>query len=433
MARERELNFKLNVRSVNAEAMKTAFKSVTAELDKQKQRSNELRAAMDPALLRERVRLTQQEETLRKSIAIETLKANTSTANLRRVAAMDLRKESAQKRFDQALAREKAQMKSESYGGGFKGAIYSRLEGTRMGGVLGNLTGNSRLAQASGMGGAAGGLQAAGTVAAGAAMAAVGAAVAVGAIIKKTFDKVKELGGAASPAALDRFNLALADISAVFGRTLVPVLELMGEYARMMGDFWATVLPSTSEVREAMSPLREVFAELRRALQDVAPILRQVLITGVRALAVGLRILATVFVAFSESLRSAMGIAGTGGPLQSSQGASARQATFSSLEEYAKKVYAGALGSGQANQQELQTAHLQQIRTDMGQAVALLGTIAGVIGRGIGVASTVANAPSDALAGGIMAGHSAYESVASGLGSAKNSVIDAVRRGLQGF
>jgi len=429
MARERELNFRLNVKTVNAEAMKTAFKSVTAELDKQKQRTNELRAALDPAVLRERVRLTQQEETLRKSIAISTLKANTSTANLRRVAAMDLQKEAAQQRFDRALAEQKASMKAESYGGGIKGAIYSRLEGTRLGGVVGNLAGNSRLAQASGMGGAMGGLQAAGTVAAGAAAAAVGAAVAVAAIVKKTFDAVKQLGGAASPAALDRFNLAMADVAAVAGRTLVPVLELMGDYARMMGDFWATVLPSSSEIREAMSPLREVFAELRKALQDVAPLLRQVLITGVRALAVGMRILATVFVAFSESLREAMGIANTGGPLQSSMGASGGRGTFSSLEDYAKRVYAGALNSGQMNQQEQQTAHLQQIRKDMGDAAKALVAVAAVLGRGVGFAGNVIEGGKDVVRGGA----SVYQTVAGGLGSARDSIIEAVRRGLQGF
>ncbi len=201
--------------------------------------------------------------------------------------------------------------------------------------------------------------------------------------------------GKFAPGALLRFNYVMDDVQATIGEALLPVLNLMTDGMRLVGDTLASILPSTDDMTAALSPISEIVDTLREALGEVAPDLKDLGKTLLQGLAVGLQLAADgvkLLVKFLEALFSSAGDAAgqaektgktfaaavsawdvaklvkegktpeearkiladrgkvevgkDGKPLASSVGKAARAISFSSQEEAAKQVYKAAQFGG---------------------------------------------------------------------------------------
>lgn len=369
MARERELNFKLNIKSVDAERMKAAFRGVTDELGKQQQKAsaiNRTLAAAKPA----------GKATAFPGLQLPALPGFSFGGKGGGLGSTAL----------------------SALGGGMRG-LGGALGGGGIGGALGGLS--------SSLGGLAG---VAGPV--GIALTAVSAGVT--ALAKAA----TSLGGAASPAALDRYTLAMEDAQAVMGRIFVPLLEHMGTAMRVVGDVLATVLPSTDEMREAMAPFREGLEDLKKIFTDLAPIIKAFLKATLQVAAVFAKIGMTIGLFQIRAAAWLAGMAGLtgGGQLVSSMGASKRNINFTQGEDYAKQVYKAAFAS-QTGKDPVQTAaeasasHLGKIATDVGailNAIAVggqaAGQAAGYASTAAGLAINPAGAMAEAIRGAVIRG-----------------------------
>lgn len=349
MARERELNFKLNVKSVNAEAMKTAFRGVTQELDRQQQKAASLKRTM---------------AAVQPGAAGKPLAAAMSGIKLPALPGFSLGDK-----------------------GGLGGAAPS-APGGGMKGIGGMLGGGGFGA---GLGGLGGGLSSLAGVAGPAGMALTAVAAGITALTKAA----TSLGGAASPAALQRYELAMQDTSAVLGRIFVPLLEHMGDAMRLVGDVLASVLPSTDEMREAMAPFREALVDMKKIFTDLAPAIRVFLKASLQVAAMFARITVAIGLFQIRTAAWLAGLDGTGKELQSSMGAAKRNINFTSAEDYAKQVYKAAF-SAQAGKDPTQAAaeasasHLGNIAANVGKILAAITAGGQAVGQAAGYASTAA-------------------------------------------
>src|SRR5579885_455223 len=89
-------------------------------------------------------------------------------------------------------------------------------------------------------------------------LAAASGVVAAATLLAETItDAALATVGKASPATMARMNMAWDDMLAVIGRALIPVVELLTAGFRLLGDFLASILPPTAEVREALGGFYE--------------------------------------------------------------------------------------------------------------------------------------------------------------------------------
>lgn len=162
------------------------------------------------------------------------------------------------------------------------------------------------------------------------------------------------LASAASPVAAERYAKAWSDLSAVVGRVFVPVLEIGTDAVRLFADFMATILPSSSQVREALAPLKDVMGDIRIALADVAPLIKMWLVDQLRMAALAIKF-------FSDQIRQMIAIArampggqvlfGTaalagGGGLASSFNAAPTGRSFIGLEDLREKNILANMDAG---------------------------------------------------------------------------------------
>lgn len=252
--------------------------------------------------------------------------------------------------------------------------------------TLGNLAGGGLGSALSGVAGKAASVVSGLTelaAAAGPAGVAVGVAAAGFGVALAVFEKGKDLAGMANPYVVERYNLAWNDLSATVGRVFVPMVEKATEVVRTVGDFLATVMPSTQEVREALSGLNPAFQEFRSYLADIAPAIKFGLVAGLRMLGDYLKVFGQILKGVMKTLslinpvaqigRTINKFRGTDGALASSYGASIHgPASFIGLEALSKTTAQRALGAGSdpqektAQNSERSVGILEEIRDRLG-------------------------------------------------------------------
>lgn len=199
------------------------------------------------------------------------------------------------------------------------------------GGAIAEKLGSGGVAAAGLAGGAATGI---GLVVAGTAALGIGA--------KKLLDTANSFAAIASPVQAERLSKSWDDLYAVIGRSFIPVTELTTDAVRLLGDAMASIMPSSSGVREAMAPMREIMDGWRQSLQDLAPYLRQ---AGIETVALAG---ATARLLKEAGLGNALnvGLPRTDQSLASAFGAAGAPASYSSIEEYGRRnqatAYSGA-------------------------------------------------------------------------------------------
>lgn len=162
--------------------------------------------------------------------------------------------------------------------------------------------------------------------------------------VRAFFETAIGLAQKASPGTVQRFQLVLDDTAAVIGHKMIPVVELLGKVTRGVGDFLATMLPSTQEFRAALAPIGEAFDDVKKALAPVAVLLRAGLTVGLKMLGELLKSLANAVKFLTAPLRALVDELGIN--LNSSVGAAARGVSFSTAGAAAKQVYQAAANMG---------------------------------------------------------------------------------------
>jgi hypothetical protein len=249
---------------------------------------------------------------------------------------------------------------------GYRGTPGTAATGPGGGGGSGGL--GSTLAGAAG-GAIGGGL--------GLGLAAASGVVAAATLLAETItDAALATVGKASPATMARMNMAWDDMLAVIGRALIPVVELLTAGFRLLGDFLASILPTTAEVREAFGGFYEILGDLRDVLAEIAPILKEAIKWLLQLAGTLISWLAKVITYPVKLLRDA-GLVGGAKPLTSSVGAAARPASIQTdAVAFARQTYARILSSvgGGLSPQERQAKAaedsvklLQDIKNELAQ------------------------------------------------------------------
>lgn len=168
--------------------------------------------------------------------------------------------------------------------------------------------------------------------------------------------------GTANPATMEMFNQALEDITGVIGRSLIPVVELMTEGARMFGDFLASIIPDTAALFE---PLHEVMEALKEAIDPLIPLIRDFLAGSLEVLADVVRKVADSMV----WLLNKLGVSGGGNNTNnwsSSVGAASKGSNYESVGDLNKGTIAGAYGmGGGANPAERTAKSTEKLAADV--------------------------------------------------------------------
>lgn len=239
--------------------------------------------------------------------------------------------------------------------------------GGGIGSALGALVGGGGGGGGGMLGGIGGALGGAAGVLGGAALAIGGVTAGVLALEKATEAFVAK----SNPAALKQLNLAVDDLMAVIGRALLPVVEFATRAFRFLGDVLAVILPSADDLRDVFSVFDDVLREMYDLMATIAPVIKDVLVGALKALAVALRfLLAPLFYVLDVLKRFGLIKEGAGASIKgASFGAAAQPAAFSSVEDYARKVYTSFLSSGgnpQLTEAQKQTKLLQDIARNTG-------------------------------------------------------------------
>jgi hypothetical protein len=185
---------------------------------------------------------------------------------------------------------------------------------------------------------------------------AAGAVMAAGAIYdfsQKLIETSVSLSKIANPAQATLYEMAVADLYGVIGQRLTPVVELATDAMRMFGDFLASVLPSSAEVRMALAPLKEALNTLKGALVAIVPVVRDFLLRALLELA-------RAFAFVAGFLGALFGTGGGQFPA-SGRGAAARPAQmFGDINSAIEAMNVAALSG--ASIEEVQAGYLEEIR-----------------------------------------------------------------------
>ena len=247
------------------------------------------------------------------------------------------------------------------------------------------LAGTALLAGLGGLGGIAGFGGALGGLLGGTKGAAAGGAVggALGGFV-----------GAAAPGTMNRFNIAVEDVSGVIGQRLAPLFEqVLIPAIRLFGDFLQSVLPDAHDFREALAPLGELLDALREALAPVAAVIKDVLVVGLKILGEALKIL----VAIIKPILEFFGLLGTDKKLLPSEGAKARPIRFEDPLSAAKSVYQAAYLNVGAQGPDKQKTKIDQVLDEFKVSNATLKAISDVVKNILGAVGAAAKSVWDAI------------------------------------
>ena len=226
-----------------------------------------------------------------------------------------------------------------------------------LGGFRQGLTGSIGPVTRGGIGQAAGGALASGGGVMGALQAGLGAAGPVGMVAGQAVGMAVQGVGKASPATMERFNKALDDLSAVLGRTLIPVFEAVSDVVRTFAD---------------------------------------ILVKPAQALAIAFKLLMAPIRIAAAFIGAVFGAHGQ------SFGAAAKPASMVGLAEHGQRAQLAALESGLGAQDQLGV--LNAIDQKVAQIVSLIQKaekVTGAGGKAIGGAVDAMNPTLGALARGV--------------------------------
>ncbi len=400
---------------------------ITAQLEKQKNLSERINAAMDPKFIQERVRIEIELAKAKQKYA----QAYTAEMNKQAPQAQAIPKTFLQKIFGGLTDQIKSgklnvgqvigSAAGGSIGGGLKGGI-----GATIGNVVGAAVSGGGAAGAAG--GAAGGGAAAGAEGALGLLAAATAeippvALAIGAIaialpivagaLKGIFDSMAAAVAKASPATFMQLQHAMEDVQGVMGRMFIPIIQLVTSAIRTFGDVLATILPNTGEMNAALAPLREAFEQLNVAIRQFfsenGPAIRGFFVDLIGSAATALAEATQAMTLFIKSLsylkhaltgdiagilRDFGVLPGNQDNLRSSQDAAARPASITGIEDYEKNLQISAFSTPaqnyaeQAVQEQETTNSILQAMIDNQRATGNPFNPAGMIASGIARAIT---------------------------------------------
>jgi len=220
-----------------------------------------------------------------------------------------------------------------------------------------------------GAAGAAGGLAAV----AGPVGIAIAAAIGLGRALKGLADKALSMAEAANPAQSQRFQMMLADVSAVIGQRFGPMLEFATKVGRLFGDFLQTILPSEAEMQTLFAELQPALDDFKGALREIAPILKDGLKGGLMFAVAALK----AFVGFIKPFLKMFGDGKKKPDLKSSVDQAPRPAKFQGIEDVGREAAERALSAAGGTQDpvEANTAAMSELSKRMDEAVAKLGEV----------------------------------------------------------
>jgi len=164
-------------------------------------------------------------------------------------------------------------------------------------------------------------------------------------VVGQAVDKLIGFAAKAAPGVFAQMNVAIDDLQAVIGRTFVPMLEILRDAFRFVGDALATVLPTAAEVKEALGEFTDALHDSWDAMRDVigaiGPLVKSFLIEGLKGLAHALRLVLAPLTFVLRIIGDFLRMVGLGGKenMSSSQGAAARPASFRGFEDYSNSAY----------------------------------------------------------------------------------------------
>lgn len=226
----------------------------------------------------------------------------------------------------------------------------------------------------------------------------VKAMVALPGIIKDILGTLTSFAALASPGQMQLFQMAVEDVQATIGQSFIPVLEMMRDAVRLVGDALATFLPDAAEVREALAGTRVLFDEMRVAITEMmveaGPLVKSFFLGIVKGfglfisgIAVIITRLSQAFTALMGPIRELLALIGINlpksGGIRSSVGAAARQAQFSSFDEYQRQLQLSAYSEGTSSSMAQVPNMVSDIRLFAGNIADNIQTMLTVV-RAIG-------------------------------------------------
>ncbi len=185
---------------------------------------------------------------------------------------------------------------------------------------------------------------------------------------KELTNTLVQMAAVASPGTFKIWTMALEDVQGVIGQTFTPILSTMTEGVRLFGDVVATILPDMSEMNAVLDEMRPDWEGLKNEIRSFAaefgPSIREGLITVFRHLASAAGLAARGVGWLTQQLGvflRNMGFSAAPGEqgMRSSQGAAARQASITGLEDYQRQLLTSAFSqpAGASDSPQVQTVN----------------------------------------------------------------------------
>lgn len=218
-----------------------------------------------------------------------------------------------------------------------------------------------------------------------------------------------QMAAVASPGTFKIWTMALEDVQGVIGQAVTPILQTMTEGVRLFGDVLATVLPDMSEMNAVLDEMRPDWEglknEIRAFASEFGPTIRNGIITIFRELAAGAGLAARGITWLTQQLGVLFRNLGFSAPpggqgMRSSQGAAARQASITGLEDYQRQLLTSAFSqpAGASDSPQVQTVNwlerihgvMERVRIEIEKVVQGVQNFGNGVNREIGTRASAA-------------------------------------------
>ena len=183
-----------------------------------------------------------------------------------------------------------------------------------------------------------------------------------------------ESGRQASPVAFMMMQQAVADLGAVVGRVVVPVMQIFTDRVRLFGDFMATILPTQAEFNEIFKAMHPVFESLRTTLTELAPVFKAAFLHGlqqaviiINGFAKAIGALIEQIIPFIKMMGGNLEGFGKPGELKSSYGASGFQGSIKGFDDYKNSMIMNAFAS--VNPMDQTAKNTEEMKTKLDQLI----------------------------------------------------------------
>ncbi len=110
------------------------------------------------------------------------------------------------------------------------------------------------------------------------------------AVIGSILSTLTGFAAKASPGQMTMLTMAIDDTQAIIGQSFLPMMELMREAIKFVGDTIATIIPSYDEVQSALAGVRYAFQqvgnEVKNFLQEFGPTIKVMLVNSIKLLGI---------------------------------------------------------------------------------------------------------------------------------------------------